>query len=132
MDWCFEILDAFESGGWQAGMEVFARELVGFEDVSQLGRAPPQNMQNFFLHEFMQFAIYCPDLRKIKNSGVSIVVAAGEKSKDAFYARATIPQAEIIQCRRFIVPGNHAGFMFEPEAFSETLFNIFQTLEEKV
>jgi hypothetical protein len=34
-------------------------------------------MENFWENEFLQFAIYCPDLRTIVDNKVSIAVAAG-------------------------------------------------------
>ena len=77
----------------------------------------------------MQFTIYCPDMRKIVKKGVSIAVAAGEKSRDAFYARTTLPQAEILLCPRFVLPGHHSGYEAEPAEFAPKLIEAFKHME---
>jgi hypothetical protein len=75
--------------------------------------------------------IYCPDLTKVVQNKVSVAVMAGEKSKDAFYARTTVGQAKFMQCPRIVAPGNHFGFDFEAEAFALVLIETLDMLEKK-
>lgn len=128
----FELLDVYRSSGAAAAFLAFSTELKGFGDPSdmQLQRPSEEDMQNFWENEFLQFTIYCPDLTKITDNKVSIGVAAGVKSADAFYARTTIRQAEILGCPRFLVPGHHGGYEVEPEEFSAALVKAFQLLGE--
>jgi hypothetical protein len=75
--------------------------------------------------------MYCPDLRQIRDKGVSIAVAAGVKSEGANYALSTFPQVEIMDCPRLVFPGNHAGFEREPEPFAKALLEAFDMLERR-
>jgi hypothetical protein len=77
----------------------------------------------------MQFTIYCPDIKKIVENRVSIATAAGWKSEDAFYARTTIHQAEILKCPRFMFPGHHNGYEEHPAPFAEALIDAFDSLK---
>lgn len=43
-----------------------------------------KNLGNFFKYEYLQFTIYCPDLRRAKENGVSIAATVGEKSQGPF------------------------------------------------
>jgi hypothetical protein len=58
-------------------------------------------------------------------------VAYGKGSGDSFFARTTIEQAVVLGCDRFVVPGNHTRYRYEPEAFAARLLAIFGEMEEK-
>jgi hypothetical protein len=45
-------------------------------------------MENFWKYEFLSSVLYCPDLVRIVDNGVSVLVAVGEESGDAFDKRA--------------------------------------------
>ena len=124
----FMLLEIFRTQGARAAGESFQTEMKGYENSPPLTLVEPENMDNFWKNEFMQFTIYCPDLRKIVKNGVSIAVAAGVKSADAFYARTTFPQAEILQCPRFELPGHHSGYEVEPAAFATELIDAIRHL----
>jgi hypothetical protein len=85
-----------------------------------------ENLHNWFRNEFLVMTLYCPDLRRIVHNKVSVAMMAGEKSKDAFFARTSIGQAEAI-----VVPGNHFGFTFEAEAFTLVLIETLDMLEKR-
>jgi hypothetical protein len=70
--------------------------------------------------------MYNTDLRKIVRNQVSVGVLARKRSEDAFYARSTLEQAEILGCPRLVVPGHHAGFEAE---FAPALQEMIETLE---
>ena len=130
LDRCFEILETYKKEGIPAAMGLFATQLVG---MGSAGNFKPDvaNLHNWFQNEVLVMTIYCPDLRKVVQNKVSVAVMAGEKSKDAFYARTTIKQAEFMQCPRVVVPGAHFGFNFEAEAFAPVLIETLDMLEKK-
>lgn len=126
----FEIMDLFKEQGIEAAMKYFATEMRGYERSGPLVINEPENVANWFENEFLQFTIWCPDLRPIAQNHVSIAVAAGEGSLDAFYARTTVPQAEILGCPRIVLPGNHTAFDNMPEAFAAALLEGYKSLKE--
>ena len=130
MNRCFELLRIFEDHGPAAANAAFHSELKGFENSPPLTPFTTENMDNFYRHEYMLLTLYCPDLRKIVDNKVSIVVTAGVKSEDAFYARATIYQSEILCCRRVIVPGHHKGYEAWPTEFAPALLECLDRMEE--
>ena len=51
--------------------------------------------------------------------------------EEIFYVRATVLQVQFLGCERYMLPGNHTGFRYEPEAFAGGVLKIFGDLEEK-
>jgi hypothetical protein len=127
----FEIMDLYKTQGINAAMAYFATEMRDYERVGSLVIKEPENVVNWFENEFLQFTIWCPDLRVIAKNGVSVAVAAGKASADAFYARTTVLQAEILGCPRLVLPGNHTAFENTPEPFAEVLLDGFGKLRER-
>lgn len=60
---------------------------------------------------------------------MSIAVGAGEKSGDAWYARTTLEQADILGCKHYVFAGHHGGFESEPAEFAPTLLRAFEELK---
>jgi hypothetical protein len=113
-------------------MGFFRKAFKGFSaDDPPRTDCEPEDWEVFWKYEFLIFTMYCPDLRQIKDKGVSIAVAAGVRSEDANYAVSTFPQAEIMGCPRLMFPGNHAGFEMEPEVFAKALLEAFEMMEKK-
>jgi pimeloyl-ACP methyl ester carboxylesterase len=136
VDRAFVLYDTYREKGALAAFQSFRVEFKGYEEEdfkpeSEGGRATPSPADgiNFWENEFMTFTIYCPDLRKIVENKVSMAVARGVKSADAFYARTTIKQAEILGCKNFVFPGHHSGFQSFPEKFSKALNEAFREME---
>ena len=129
LDRAFMLIDVFRRDGVEAAFEAFRTEMKGFEDSPPLSLPSIEDGQNFWENEFMQFTIYCPDLRQIVRNQVSIAVAAGAKSQDAFYARTTEPQSEILHCPRFLLPSHHTGYEAEPGLFAVELLRAFAEME---
>jgi hypothetical protein len=127
---CFEILETYKKDGIPAVMGLLATQFAGMDSPGSF-KPDLANLYDWFQNEFLVMTIYCPDLRKVVQNKVSVAVMAGEKSKDAFYARITIGQAEFMQCSRVMVPGNHFGFDFEVEAFAPVLIETLDMLEKK-
>lgn len=128
---CFSLLEIYRTQGRVAAVTEFKTHLKGYEDDEELTLAEPENGDNFWTNEFLQFTIYMPDLRKIVGNGVSIAVAAGVKSEDAFYARATFPQSEILGCPRIMLPGHHSAFDTEPAVFAVAMIEAFEMMEKR-
>ncbi|KGO75158.1 hypothetical protein PITC_058280 [Penicillium italicum] len=128
LDRAFMLLDIYRAHGVEAAFEAFRTEMKGFEDSPPLAVPSQEDGKNFWENEFLQFTIYCPDLRKIRYNDVSIAVAAGVKSADAFYARTTVPQSAILDCPRFLFPGHHLGYEVEPAIFASELVRAFEKM----
>ena len=126
------LLQSYRAKGPLAAISEFRTAMKGFEDSPPPLTSPSTaDWHNFWQNEFLLFTIYCPDLRQIVMNNVSICVAGGEKSLDAFYARTTFPQSEILGCPRFILPGHHQGYEAEPSAFAIRLLAALESLAEK-
>ncbi|KAI4134263.1 MAG: hypothetical protein LQ347_001669 [Umbilicaria vellea] len=126
LDRALMLMELYRTQGAKAAGGSFRTEREGYEDCALRALPKSENMNNFWANEFMQFTIYCLDLRKIVENKVSLSVAAGEKSRDAFYARTTFPQSDILGYPRYVLPGNHKGYGLEPEAFALELLKAVQ------
>ena len=117
--------------GLQAAFEAYIPVFKGYNDpdIPKPTPAPPQNGINFFENDYLIGSMYNPDLRKIVRNKVSVGVLAGKRSEDAFYARSTVEQAEILGCPRMVVPGHHAGFEVEAAEFAPALQEMVAKLE---
>ncbi|KAJ5433598.1 uncharacterized protein N7458_012754 [Penicillium daleae] len=125
------LLNVYREAGVEAAFQAFQTEMKGYENTPPLSKPAHQDGQNFWENEFMQFTIYYLDLRKIVDSKVSICVAAGVKSADAFYAPTTVPQSQILGCPRFIFPGHHSGYDAEPIPFATELLKALKLLDDQ-
>lgn len=68
--------------------------------------------------EYLPIARHRPDLDAVRRNRVPVVTAAGRDSADAYYARTARIQAEILGCPCHEFPGDHLGFLFDPEPFA--------------
>jgi pimeloyl-ACP methyl ester carboxylesterase len=135
----FVLYDTYREKGVAAASESFRTEMKGYdpaymakpEDQGGPKRPADTDVVNFWENEFLTFTIYCPDLRKIVENKVSIAVAVGDLSDDAFYARTTIKQAEILGCPQFLFPGDHNGYDSQPVGFAKDLKQAYQDMEKK-
>jgi pimeloyl-ACP methyl ester carboxylesterase len=136
----FVLYDMYREKGMTAAAQAFGTEMKGYdaserlkpEDQGGLRRPSPADGMNFWENEFMTFTIYCPDLRKIVENKVSIAVAVGKKSGDAFYARTVIKQAEILGCAQYVFPGHHNGYDSQPVEFAKELKEAYLEMEKKI
>lgn len=128
LDRAFMLPDTYRSSGTDAALQAFAAEMKGFGNSPPLAEPSSQDWRNSWEYEFLQFTIYCPDLRKIVENRVKIGVAAGVKSEDAFYARTTLLRAGILACPRFLFPDHHSGYEAEPKLFAVELIKALQVL----
>ncbi|KAH8703420.1 acetyltransferase/esterase [Talaromyces proteolyticus] len=131
LDRAFQLVDTYRKHGVRAAFQAFMGEMKGYQDYVPAEVLSQEDAENFWENEYLVFTIYCPELRKIVENGVSIAVAAGLASEDAFYAVTTIHQSEILNCPRFIFPSHHSGYEAEPAAFAEKLLAALEHMEQK-
>jgi hypothetical protein len=99
--------------------------------VAPLADAREEDMENFWKYKFLSSVLYCPDLVRIVENGVSVLVAVGEESGDAFDKRAGGPLAKSLGCECLELPGGHYGFENHAEEAAGMLVNAFKSIEER-
>lgn len=131
IDFVEKVHETYTREGTQPAMKLFSSSLVGFDAPTQwpsveYGAGP--NMEYFLAREIVPISAYEPDLDAISWNHVSIVMAAGHRSADAFYARTARLLAQPLGCRYVEFPGNHLAFLNEAEAFATALHKILVDL----
>jgi pimeloyl-ACP methyl ester carboxylesterase len=118
-----------EREGAMAAMIAFASELT-----MEPGATPPPeffqrsmgNIEFFFKHEYRPLTLYTPDLERIRDNGVRMVMACGLGSGDAYYARATRVLAEKLGCEYAEFPGHHNVSLDAPKEFAKALKDVLE------
>jgi pimeloyl-ACP methyl ester carboxylesterase len=119
----------FAEHGTMPAMKLFGSELVGFGAVKQGpggGLDQSKNLEYFLAHEFHDIGRYLPDLKAIRKSGVSVIMAVGRASKEAYYVRTARIIAERLECPLVEMEGNHLAFMIDPPTFARELREMLQ------
>ena len=65
--------------------------------------------------------LHTPDLDAVRRTGIPVVTAAGEASRDTCLEQSARIQAEHLACRYARFPGGHQGFESDAEAFAPAL-----------
>jgi hypothetical protein len=117
--------------GEAAAYNLFLPHFPGYDDLPRMGGAAEGDEERFLKYELLPLSLYTPDLRRVKENGVSVAFTYGKLSRDASFVRSTIELASILGCQRYLVPGNHTGFRYEPEAFATEILKILAEMEEK-
>ena len=130
LDFCAAACDRYKTRGGLAALGLLGSKMVGVPSDEVVPETTVQNAPFFFEYEFTIFTIYTPNLVKLRENNVSMVVVAGEESKDAWYARTTIVQAEMIGCPRIMWPGAHTVYKIKPHVFVEALLDTLKELRE--
>ena len=127
---------AYQNGGAQAAFQTF-REVSGMED----GEAPPQpqsaeeaatfgringNMEYFFAHGMRPLTAFTPDVAKLADGPVRIVIGAGVMTEGESTHQASLALAEQIGEEPVIFPGDHVAYTYAPEAFAEVVSRILR------
>ena len=131
LNFLFRVYEAYLADGQAAAYSLFRPNFIGYDDLPRLGGGAEGDEERFLKYELLPLSLYTPDLRRVKESGVSVAFTYGKLSCDASYVRSTIELASILGCQRYLVPGNHTGFRYEPEAFAAEILKIFVSMEEK-
>lgn len=130
-DFVYNTLSKAHDEGPAAAFADFRAMQKGFDNFPTRVTGGKTEIDNFLQNEFIIFGVFCPDLRRVRDNGVKVAVAAGARSEDAWYARTTLEQRKILGCRHYVVPGNHAGFELEPETFAAKLMAVLHELDEE-
>lgn len=66
---------------------------------------------------------YMPDVEKIKQNGVKVIMAAGSRTlaKVNYYGRTVPILADMLGCKMVTFPGHHISYLDLPQQWSETL-----------
>lgn len=115
----------------RAAMEAFVRAMTSdatFEALDPELRARILgNGAHFFSQELAAFGGYLPDVEAIAASGVPLRLLAGRRGVPELI-RATNSLAELLGVEVRLVPGHHAPYLQQPEAFAEELRPILKQL----
>ncbi len=127
-----EVHETYTTQGTPAAMKMFAGSLVGFDAPApgpgdRIGAGP--NMDFFMSREFVPISTYVPDLDALARNHVAIVMTAGRRSADAYYARTARLLAQRLGCPYVEVPGNHMAFLNDTAAFAAALREVLQGLQ---
>jgi pimeloyl-ACP methyl ester carboxylesterase len=91
------------------------------------GEPSPQHLANsarFFDHELRPTARYLPDVAAIKASRVRVVVGVGVDSAHLVTYRTSTALAELLGIPAVEFPGDHGGFLTDPEKFAQRLTDV--------
>jgi pimeloyl-ACP methyl ester carboxylesterase len=137
------VRDAYEAGGWGAGMAAFM-VLASWQgeytddyfaqpapDPTQFGMpAEDDGSRDDPLLSDRSWAVssYRPDVAALAAAPTRIVIAVGEESLDTFTGRTAVATAELLGQEATVFPSHHGGFLGgefgyagQPEAFARRL-----------
>lgn len=81
----------------------------------------PAAAELFLAREFPAVVLHTPDLDAVRRTGIPVVTAAGEASRDTCLEQSARIQAEHLACRYTRFPGGHQGFESDADAFAPAL-----------
>ncbi|MFZ1875518.1 MAG: hypothetical protein WBL44_18645 [Nitrososphaeraceae archaeon] len=125
----YNIYTKSQRENWQAALNDFMASLINVPDAPyppDLNARVEDDSEFFFNHELKAFAGYLPDIESISNNNVSVVVAVGRDSDDAYYVQASNALATKLECETVEFPGHHDVSFWMPEEFANA---VRQTLE---
>lgn len=81
----------------------------------------------FFLRMLTPFTRYEPEVETLRSGPVQLVIAVGATSGDELARRSTLALAERLGVEAVPFPGDHTGFMADPEGFADQLREVLPT-----
>lgn len=95
------------------------------DDAGHSSPAPSEKQRAddelFFLRMLKPFTRYEPAVETLRSGRPRVVIAVGETSRGEVAARSAIALAERLGSPTTTLPGDHGGFMADPEAFASAL-----------
>ncbi|MFE6667787.1 alpha/beta fold hydrolase [Streptomyces sp. NPDC057697] len=88
------------------------------------GEPTAQDLANgarFFGHDLRGTARYVPDIAALTAAPTRVLVGVGADSQGLITYRTSLVLAELLGTRPVEFPGDHAGFLGDPEGFAEAL-----------
>lgn len=131
LDFCAQTYEKFKTHGGEAAIRLFGSKMVGMDPTTPIAQTALDNAPFFFEYEYTIFMIYTPNIAKLRDNGVSMAVVAGEESKEAYYARTTTVQAEMLGCPKIMWPGAHTVYKIYPHEFVVALLDTLRQLGAK-
>lgn len=82
-----------------------------------------KNSSYLLMHEMIPGVNYLPDVEKIKENGVKVIMAAGSRTleKGSYYGRTAPILSEMLSCKMITFPGHHISYFDMPQEWAETL-----------
>jgi pimeloyl-ACP methyl ester carboxylesterase len=85
-----------------------------------------QNLDFFFAHYLLPITSYEPNITALKTGPARVVVGIGEDSAGQETYDTSLALAERLGSEPIFFPGDHIGMTTHPEAFAETLREVFR------
>lgn len=87
-----------------------------------------KNNSYFLMHEMLPVANYMPDIEKIKENEVKIIMAAGSitLAKGSYYGRSAPILAQMLGCKMVLFPGHHISYLDMSQEWAETLRKVLK------
>jgi pimeloyl-ACP methyl ester carboxylesterase len=79
------------------------------------------NLDYFFGHGILPLSKYVPDIAELSKGAAGIVVGAGAQSEGQITYRTTVALAEKLGLKPIIFPGDHMGYVSQPDEFAAVL-----------
>jgi pimeloyl-ACP methyl ester carboxylesterase len=96
--------------------EFMARQMASME----------QNLDFFFSHYLLPITSYMPDIATLRGASSTVLVGVGEASVGQETDDTALALAERLGTEAVVFPGDHIGMATQPEAFAETLDEVFR------
>jgi hypothetical protein len=97
----------------------------GIENDSAIARMGA-NMELFLGHGIREIGAFVPDALALRAAGARIVMAAGEASHNQLAHRCATALAERLGTDVIDFPGDHGGFLTQPDAFAARLLDVLE------
>jgi len=126
--WVGNLIETFHREGQAAAWKEFMAA-AGLDDDDGASAAPPGEPSaqaladgaHFFAHELRGTTGYVPDIAALKATPARVVVGVGTDSGGLDTYRASTALAALLGTPPVEFPGDHAGFLTQPQAFAEAL-----------
>ena len=96
------------------------------EFMAQQMASMEQNLDFFFAHYLLPVTSYMPDIAALQEASSRVVVGVGEDSGGQETYDTALALAERLGTEAVVFSGDHIGMATHPEAFAETLDEVFQ------
>jgi pimeloyl-ACP methyl ester carboxylesterase len=83
------------------------------------------NLDYFFGHGILPLSEYVPDIAKLREEAARVAVGAGAQSEGQVTFRTSVALAEKLGLKPVIFPGDHMGYVSQPDAFAAILQQSF-------
>ncbi|ANN15105.1 hydrolase [Amycolatopsis orientalis] len=127
-----EIVKTFETDGLEAAWRMFLSTSGYQEDEAgpPPSDSPEQDLEDgrrFFVHELRETTRYIPDLDALRDGPFRVVVGLGADSGGLLTRRTCAALADELGVPVVEFPGDHGGFIWDPEGFAKLLGDILMT-----